>query len=176
MVTTMIQCANGETVLASLNTCLPRPYSRGGLVQGTRGSGWRRGAACIWTVGARPTSGYPPISIWLSSIIPYGWNTSGRGVHEAGHDGMDYLCMCALVESIQEGIAPPIDVYDAATWMAITVLSEQSSPWAARRSPSPILPAGNGSIAGRGRSANTRSIAYAASCSECTPLGKEACR
>ena len=34
--------------------------------------------------------------------------------------------MCALVESIQEGIAPPIDVYDAATWMAITVLSEQS--------------------------------------------------
>ena len=30
------------------------------------------------------------------------------------------------MESIQEGIAPPIDVYDAATWMAITVLSEQS--------------------------------------------------
>ncbi|MBQ7850507.1 MAG: gfo/Idh/MocA family oxidoreductase, partial [Clostridia bacterium] len=43
-----------------------------------------------------------------------------------GHGGMDYLVLRAFVESIQKGVAFPIDVYDAAAWMAITCLSEQS--------------------------------------------------
>jgi hypothetical protein len=32
----------------------------------------------------------------------------------------------AFIDSIQQGVAFPIDVYDAASWMVITVLSEQS--------------------------------------------------
>jgi hypothetical protein len=32
----------------------------------------------------------------------------------------------AFVESAKRNIAPPLDVYDAATWLAITPLSEQS--------------------------------------------------
>jgi hypothetical protein len=43
-----------------------------------------------------------------------------------GHGGMDYLVLRAFIESIQQGVAFPIDVYDAASWMAITALSEQS--------------------------------------------------
>ena len=43
-----------------------------------------------------------------------------------GHDGMDYLALRAFVESVQKGCQPPIDVYDAAAWMSITCLSEQS--------------------------------------------------
>lgn len=43
-----------------------------------------------------------------------------------GHGGMDYLALRAFIESIQQGVAFPIDVYDAATWMAITCLSEMS--------------------------------------------------
>ena len=43
-----------------------------------------------------------------------------------GHGGMDYLVLRAFIESIQRGIAFPIDVYDAASWMAVTCLSEQS--------------------------------------------------
>ncbi|HIW73840.1 MAG TPA: hypothetical protein H9684_05920 [Firmicutes bacterium] len=39
---------------------------------------------------------------------------------------MDSLCLSAFVESVQKGILPPIDVYDTATWMAVTALSEQS--------------------------------------------------
>ena len=31
-----------------------------------------------------------------------------------------------FIDCIKKGEEPPIDVYDAATWMAITVLSEQS--------------------------------------------------
>ena len=44
-----------------------------------------------------------------------------------GHGGMDYLALRAFVESVQERKAPPIDVYDTASWMAITCLSEQSA-------------------------------------------------
>ena len=43
-----------------------------------------------------------------------------------GHGGMDFLCLRAFIESLQKGIAFPIDVYDAAAWMAITCLSEKS--------------------------------------------------
>jgi hypothetical protein len=39
---------------------------------------------------------------------------------------MDYLVLRAFIDSIQQGVAFPIDVYDAASWMVITVLSEQS--------------------------------------------------
>ena len=43
-----------------------------------------------------------------------------------GHDGMDYLVLRAFIESLQKGVAFPIDVYDTASWMAITCLSEMS--------------------------------------------------
>ena len=39
---------------------------------------------------------------------------------------MDFLVLSGFVEAVQLDAAPPIDVYDAATWMAITCLSEQS--------------------------------------------------
>ena len=39
---------------------------------------------------------------------------------------MDYLVIAAFAESIRNKTQTPIDVYDTATWMAVTVLSEQS--------------------------------------------------
>lgn len=43
-----------------------------------------------------------------------------------GHDGMDYLVISAFLEAMTSGKRPPIDVYDAAAYMAITALSEES--------------------------------------------------
>ena len=43
-----------------------------------------------------------------------------------GHGGMDYMVLAAFFESLEKGVEPPIDVYDTATWMAITPLSEMS--------------------------------------------------
>jgi hypothetical protein len=40
---------------------------------------------------------------------------------------MDYLVLRAFIESVQKKIQPPIDVYDTASWMVITCLSEQSA-------------------------------------------------
>ena len=46
-------------------------------------------------------------------------------IKKVGHNDMDYLVLCAFADSLEYG-EPPIDVYDPATWMAVTYLSEQS--------------------------------------------------
>ena len=81
-----------------------------------------------------------------------------QGVHEADTTAW-ILCICARWRAFKEGIAPPDAYTDAAILDGLPFCPSNRSPWAARRSPSPILPAGNG-IHRRpgGRSANTRSI------------------
>lgn len=48
-----------------------------------------------------------------------------RGVR-GGHDGMDWLEMDAFFHAVSEKAPAPIDVYDAAAWMSVSCLSEQS--------------------------------------------------
>ena len=43
-----------------------------------------------------------------------------------GHGGMDYFAYRAFIEALKTKSDMPIDVYDAASWMAVSVLSEQS--------------------------------------------------
>ena len=43
-----------------------------------------------------------------------------------GHGGMDWLTYNAFVSALIDGSEMPIDIYDAATWQAVTVLSEMS--------------------------------------------------
>ena len=43
-----------------------------------------------------------------------------------GHGGMDWLVLNAFFDALRENKPMPIDVYDMATWMAITPLSEKS--------------------------------------------------
>jgi len=129
--TTLIKCANGETIRINHDCCLPRPYSREFTVQGTKG---------IFKEAPDDSNG----TIYLEGISeqPHKWedfNEKYRAKYEhplwrdddtvnfvGGHGGMDYLILAAFAESVQLDAEPPIDVYDTATWMAITALSEQS--------------------------------------------------
>ena len=43
-----------------------------------------------------------------------------------GHDGMDWLVFRSFFVAAKAGAPAPIDVYDAAAWMSISCLSEQS--------------------------------------------------
>ena len=54
------------------------------------------------------------------------WTAYHEIGERGGHGGMDFLVLRAFVESVQKNEQPPIDVYDAAAWMAITPLSEES--------------------------------------------------
>ena len=125
VVTTQIKCAHGETILLVHDTTLPRPYSRGGRVQGTKGL-WMEDKNGIYVEGRSPAHTWESVDDYREQYDHPLWKRYLQEGVKAGHDGMDYLELRAFVESMKAGVKPPIDVYDAAAWMAVTCLSEQS--------------------------------------------------
>ena len=125
IVTTMIKCAHGETIFLIHDTTLPRPYSRGGRVQGTKGL-WMEDNRSIYIEGVSPAHKWESFDKYVPEYEHPLWKWFVNDGVRGGHGGMDYLLMRALVESIMEGKPMPIDVYDGAAWMAVTALSEQS--------------------------------------------------
>ena len=128
--TTMITCANGETITLHHDCSLPRPYSRDYQIEGTRGifqensSGGQIFLDTMGEKGREPEwHDFAPVREQYEHPL---WSKYTReGVH-GGHGGMDYLVMSAFAESVMQGHEPPIDVYDTAVWMVVTCLSEQS--------------------------------------------------
>ncbi len=130
VVTTIIKCAGGETIVLTHDCTLPRPYSRGGYVQGTKGL-WQEDGRLIYIDGRTQPDKYGShvFESDAACMAEYGhplWKEYEEFGLRGGHGGMDYLCLRAFIESLQKGVAFPIDVYDAAAWMAVTCLSEQS--------------------------------------------------
>ena len=58
--------------------------------------------------------------------LPDFWKNITDQDRETGHGGMDGFILHAFVDCALNGKDMPIDVYDAASWMSITALSEQS--------------------------------------------------
>ena len=131
IVTTMIKCANGETILPTHDCTLPRPYSRGGRIQGTRGI-WMEDNRSLYIEGHSPVKAGEWTHRWESDKAYFEkykhplWKAYEEFGLRGGHGGMDYLVLRAFIESVQERRQTPIDVYDTASWMVITALSEQS--------------------------------------------------
>ncbi len=125
VVTSMLSTQNGEVVVLHHDTNLPRPYSLGFRVQGTRGI-WMDVNDSIHIEGKSPEHGWEPAAAWLEKYDHPYWKRDGELAAGAGHGGMDYFLIRDFVRVAKAGIAPPLDVYDAATWLAVTPLSEQS--------------------------------------------------
>ena len=132
VVTTVIKCAHGETVTLTLDTTLPRFYSRGFTVQGTRGM-FQEDSDSIFLEGRGLPHGEEIFrhcgnaKDFEEEFLSPLWRPENADKIKGGHGGMDGLCMEAFLDCLAEGNRDvPIDVYDAAVWMAITALSEQS--------------------------------------------------
>jgi predicted dehydrogenase len=126
VVTTMIQCANGETILLQHDTNLPRPYSLGFRVQGTKGL-WMDVNNSIYIEGeSKQAHRWDAAKEWLDKYDHPLWKKYGNDAAGAGHGGMDWFVLNAFVESVKNKVNTPQDVYDAVTWSAITPLSEES--------------------------------------------------
>jgi hypothetical protein len=54
------------------------------------------------------------------------WQKHEKEAENAGHGGIDYFVFRGFIEAVKRNVAPPIDVYDAAVWSAISPLSELS--------------------------------------------------
>ncbi len=125
IVTTTIDCANGETLILQHDTNLPRPYSIGFRVQGTKGL-WMDVNKGIYVEGESKPHQWDPADKWLEKYDHPLWKKYGNDAQGAGHGGMDFFVIHAFVESVKRNLPTPLDVYDAAAWSAITPLSEQS--------------------------------------------------
>ncbi len=131
VVTTLIKCANGETIQLTHDCTLPRFYSRGGVIRGTKGM-WMEDGRFIYLEGITPVAeddwAHRPESDarYMAQYQHPLWREYRDFGIRGDHDGMDYLVLRAFVESVQNQAEPPIDVYDAAAWMSVTALSEAS--------------------------------------------------
>lgn len=133
VVTTVIKCARGETIVLTLDTTLPRYYCRGFTVRGTKGMyeevtdsvfldraediahdfNWREN--CVGNAKEYEEAYDHPV-----------WKEYIKNGVKGGHDGMDWLEFETFFRCLREDAPMPVDVYDAASWMAVTALSEMS--------------------------------------------------
>ncbi len=130
VVTTVLTCAGGQTVTLTLNTTLPHAYSRRFEVHGTKGM-YMEDNDSLFLDGCaahrenewdwRPQWGNA--SQYEKQYLHPLWKD---GVGSDMHGGIDHLVFAAFLEAVRTGAHPPIDVYDAATYMCITTLSENS--------------------------------------------------
>ena len=126
VITTMINCANGETVLLSHDTHLPRPYSLGFRVQGTKGL-WMDVNNSIYIEGqSKQDDAWDKADEWLDKYDHPLWKKYNKFAEGAGHGGMDWFVFNSFVESVKRKVQTPIDVYDSVTMSVITPLSEKS--------------------------------------------------
>jgi predicted dehydrogenase len=124
VISTLIKTANEETILVTHDTNLPRPYSLGFRVQGTGGI-WQDDGR-IYIEGKSPNDQWENADAILAEYDHPLWKRYSSDAEGAGHGGMDFYVINALVESVKRKLPPPIDVYDAAAWSVISPLSEMS--------------------------------------------------
>lgn len=130
IVSTMIKCADGSTVSLRLDTTLPRIYDREFTVRGTKGLYMQTIDAVIED---KDCSEEKAISEFFGSAknyekeyLPDEWRSITKEETESGHGGMDAIMLRSFLEKALRGEEMPIDVYDAASWMSVSCLSEQS--------------------------------------------------
>jgi predicted dehydrogenase len=132
IVTTHIQCANGETILLTHDTSLQRPYNLGFRVQGTEGiwqdysSGGLDKGFIYMEKRMEHSHKWDNPEKWLKEYDHPLWKKYAKNAEGAGHGGMDWFVDNAFIECIKRGVEFPMDVYDLAAWYAITPLSEKS--------------------------------------------------
>lgn len=135
IVMTIITCAGGETILLKLDTSIPRFYDRELVLRGTKGM-YLTSPNIVFLDGVHPEeywTGFENIEKFFNNAkeyeekyLPDFWKNITPEQRELGHGGMDYFMMRAFIDAYKNGEEMPIDVYDAAAWMVITVLSEES--------------------------------------------------
>lgn len=124
---TVIRTALGRTILMQHDICLPRPYSRGFLLSGTKGM----------------IAEYPVPQIYLDSesksteqidalmkeyrhpfLTEDGHGDWAKTVGR--HDGMDALMDYRLINALHKGLPLDMNVYEAALWSSLIELTEIS--------------------------------------------------
>ena len=125
VVTTVIKTLNGETITLKHDTNLPRPYSLGFKVQGTKGI-WMDINNSIFIENKTNSHDWESDENYIKEYDHPLWRKYEHLAEGAGHGGMDWFLINAFVESVKENKPAALDIYDCATMRVITPLSEIS--------------------------------------------------
>lgn len=133
LIETLLTCENGELIRLTLDTTLPVIRSRNLTVRGTRG--FYLQATNSVHIGPEPVetgsadyyrSHIDNAKAYENDYLPACLRNLTEAQRNDGHGGMDWLTYHSFFRAVAKHTPVPIDVYDAATWMAVSVLSEQS--------------------------------------------------
>nr|MDD6335324.1 Gfo/Idh/MocA family oxidoreductase [bacterium] len=126
VVTTVIKCAGGETITLYHDCTLARPRLSNNRCQGTKGI-WCDDAKSIYLDGISPDPHkWEEAEPYFDRYDHPLWLEHKKDLAKGGHGGIDYIVVRGFLDAVRRGVQTPIDVYDAAAWMAVTALSEQS--------------------------------------------------
>lgn len=132
VVQTIMKCENGETILLTHDTSLQRPYNLGFRVQGTNGiwqdigSGGFNQGFLYFEDEMNHSHKWTGSEDYLKKYDHPLWKKYQEKAEGAGHGGMDFFLINDFIECIKANKEFPFDVYDLATWYAVTPLSEKS--------------------------------------------------
>ena len=115
----------------TLDTCLPRYYSRGFTVRGTRGMYEECTDSVFLTEQDEKfdfnwKKQFGNVEKYFEKYERPVWQKYIKEGVQGGHNGMDWLVFQDFFDCLLEGKPMPIDVYDAASWLCLGVLSENS--------------------------------------------------
>ena len=126
-VTSVITCANGETIRLHLSKATVRPYCQDVNIYGTK-STYRSDVKSFFE-GRKEERDKK--NSWYKNRANEDrfieeWRDP-RWKEYKGLDGKDWLALCDFVDCLIEDKPMPIDVYDMASLMAVTTLSKRST-------------------------------------------------
>jgi hypothetical protein len=121
----LIQTSLNRTILLEHDVVTPRPYSRLNLLQGSKGI-FSDFPPRIF-LGGGEAHEWQSIDSAKEQYEHYLWKEQGELASTVGgHGGMDFIMNHRFIQLYRNGLAPEIDVYDAAAWSAPGPLSEIS--------------------------------------------------
>jgi predicted dehydrogenase len=124
--TTMIRTENGVTVTLIHDTQSPRPYDLAFKLQGTNGIYSGTLEKIFIEDEASPRENWQEMAPFYEKYEHPVWRKYGKVATKYGHFGGDYLELLHFVAAVRNRTQTPIDVYDSATWSAVTPLTEAS--------------------------------------------------
>lgn len=123
--TSLVKTLKGRTIVLQHAVANPRPYDRINLVAGTKGI-FRDYPPRLYLEGQAGGEHWAGLKAQKERFEDPLWRQLKKAASRSGHGGMDYVMSWRLVECLRKGLAPDLDVYDAAAWSAPAPLSEQS--------------------------------------------------
>ena len=131
---TMCQLRGGGLVRLRVDCMSPRPHNNTSYqLQGTKGvyhsaQDIYGGKDLVWLEGMDPDTDH---ARWrdieeFSHMLPERYRAATDEQKKSGHMGSDFFLVADFIRAVRTGGQPAIDVYQAAEWTAVALLSELS--------------------------------------------------